>query len=149
MLGISLLFMRVVVGVIMLYYGAQNVFGLFGGDGFDVSSQSFADSFQAELYVGQIAMVGQLAAGLLLILGFLTRYMAAIIGSLAVVVAIQGAQSTESLVKTTSADPLAAVGYPSLIFVISMVMILLGGGLLSLDDRMKTKRRKAKVAQIS
>ncbi len=149
MLGISLLLMRVVVGVIMLYYGVQNVFGLLGGEGFYTSSQSFADSFQADLYVGQIATIGQLVAGFLLIAGFLTRYMAAIIGSLAVIVAIQGAQSTQSLVKTTSTDPLAAVGYPSLIFVISMVMILLGGGLLSLDDRMKTKRRKAKVAQIS
>jgi uncharacterized membrane protein YphA (DoxX/SURF4 family) len=149
MVGISLLLMRTVVGVIMVYYGLQNNFALMGGDGFSASSQSFADSFQAELYVGQIAMVGQLAAGLLLIAGFLTRYMAAFIGALAVTVAVQGAQSTESLVKTTSADPLAAVGYPSLIFVISMVLILLGGGLLSLDDRMKTKRRKARVAQIS
>jgi uncharacterized membrane protein YphA (DoxX/SURF4 family) len=149
MLGLSLLVMRAVVGVIMVYYGLQNVFGLLGGDGFDASSQAFADAFQADVYVGQIAMVAQLAAGVLLISGFLTRYMATVVGALAAVVAMQGAKSTESLVKTTSTDPLAAVGYPSLIVVICMVLVLLGGGLLSLDDRMKSKRRKAKVAQIS
>ncbi len=149
LLGISLLLMRVVVGVIMVYYGLQNVFALLGGDGFTISSQQFADSFRAELYVGQVAMVSQLAAGVLLIFGFLSRYMAAIIGSLAFVAAFKGGQSTESLVRTTSEDPLAAVGYPALLVVMSIVLILLGGGLISLDDRMKSKRRRAKVAQIS
>lgn len=149
MQAFSLLLMRAVVGVIMLYYGVQDVFGLMGGEGFYDSSQHFADAFQAELYVGQIAVIGRLVAGLLLVAGFLSRYMAAVIGALAFVVALQGAQTTESLVKTTSADPLAAVGYPSLVVVMCMVIILQGGGLLSLDDRMKTKRRKAKVAQIS
>jgi putative oxidoreductase len=149
MLGFSLLMMRVVVGAIMLYYGVQDVFGLMGGRGFEQSSQFFADTFGLELYVGQIAMVAQLVAGGMLVLGFLTRYAAAIVGAVMFIGAVIGAKTTESLVKTTSADPLAAVGYPALIVVISIVLILLGGGLLSLDDRMKTKRRKAKVAQIS
>ncbi|MEX2243772.1 MAG: DoxX family protein [Fimbriimonadaceae bacterium] len=146
-LGICLLLMRVVVGVIMIYYGVQNVFALMGGDGFTSSSQQFADVFGAELYVGQAAMVGQLAAGVLLVLGLFTRYAATVIGALAFVVAVQGAP--ESLVRTTSADPLAAVGFPTCLVVMSFVLIFLGGGLLSLDARMQTRRRKAKVAQLS
>ena len=146
-LGICLLLMRVVVGVIMIYYGVQNVFALMGGDGFTSSSQQFADVFGAELYVGQAAMVGQLAAGVLLVFGLFTRYAATVIGALAFVVAVQGAP--ESLVRTTSADPLAAVGFPTCLVVMSFVLIFLGGGLLSLDSRMQTRRRKAKVAQLS
>lgn len=146
-LGICLLLMRVVVGVIMIYYGVQNVFALMGGDGFTSSSQQFADVFGAELYVGQAAMVGQLAAGVLLVFGLFTRYAATVIGALAFVVAVQGAP--ESLVRTTSADPLAAVGFPTCLVVMSLVLIFLGGGLLSLDARMQTRRRKAKVAQLS
>jgi uncharacterized membrane protein YphA (DoxX/SURF4 family) len=146
-LGICLLLMRVVVGVIMIYYGVQNVFALMGGDGFTSSSQQFADVFGAELYVGQAAMVGQLAAGVLLVFGLFTRYAATVIGALAFVVAVQGAP--ESLVRTTSADPLAAVGFPTCLVVMSLVLIFLGGGLLSFDARMQTRRRKAKVAQLS
>jgi uncharacterized membrane protein YphA (DoxX/SURF4 family) len=146
-LGICLLLMRVVVGVIMIYYGVQNVFALMGGDGFTSSSQQFADVFGAELYVGQAAMVGQLAAGVLLVFGLFTRYAATVIGALAFVVAVQGAP--ESLVRTTSTDPLAAVGFPTCLVVMSLVLIFLGGGLLSLDARMQTRRRKAKVAQLS
>jgi uncharacterized membrane protein YphA (DoxX/SURF4 family) len=146
-LGICLLLMRVVVGVIMIYYGVQNVFALMGGDGFTSSSQQFADVFGAELYVGKAAMVGQLAAGVLLVFGLFTRYAATVIGALAFVVAVQGAP--ESLVRTTSADPLAAVGFPTCLVVMSFVLIFLGGGLLSLDSRMQTRRRKAKVAQLS
>jgi uncharacterized membrane protein YphA (DoxX/SURF4 family) len=146
-LGICLLMMRVVVGVIMIYYGVQNVFALMGGDGFTSSSQQFADVFGAELYVGQAAMIGQLAAGVLLVFGLFTRYAATVIGALAFVVAVQGAP--ESLVRTTSADPLAAVGFPTCLVVMSFVLIFLGGGLLSLDARMQTRRRKAKVAQLS
>ena len=149
MTAFSLLMMRVVVGVVMVYYGLQNVFGLMGGQGFDASSKFFAETFGVELYVGQVAMGAQLTAGVLLILGLLTRYAAAIVGAVMFIGAVIGAKSTESLVKTTSEDPLAAVGYPSLIVVMALVLILLGGGMLSLDDRMKTKRRKAKVAQIT
>lgn len=147
--SISLLMMRVVLGVIMLYYGVQNLFGLMGGPGFYASSQEFANGFQAELYVGQIAMVAQFVAGILLISGLLTRYASTIIAALAAVVAMKGAMATHSLVRTTSEDPLAAVAYPTCILVMAFVLIFLGGGQFSLDARMKTKRRKAKVAQLS
>ena len=147
--AISLLMMRVVLGVLMLYYGSQNLFGMMGGLGFTASSQDFANGFQAELYVGQIAMVAQFVAGVLLIGGLLTRYAATIIGALMFVVAVKGAVATQSLVRTTSEDPLAAVAYPTCILVMAFTLIFLGGGLFSLDVRMKTKRRKAKVAQLS
>jgi putative oxidoreductase len=148
-LGMSLLLMRVVVGVLMVYYGLQNVFALMGGEGFYASSQHFADTFGVEHYVGQAAMVSQFVAGLLLIAGLLTRFAAVIVGSMMMVAAMIGAKSTESLVKTTSEDPLAAVGYPTCILVMSLVLIFLGGGLLSFDSRMQTNRRKAKVAKLS
>ncbi len=148
-LGWSLLLMRVVIGVIMLYYGVQNVFGVMGGEGFYASSESFANAFGVEHYVGQAAMVGQLVAGVLLIAGLATRVAALVIGSMMMVAAVMGAQNTESLVKTTSTDPLAAVGYPTCILVMSIVMIFLGGGLLSIDAKLKTDRRKAKVAKLS
>lgn len=148
-LGLALVLMRVVVGVIMLYYGLQNVFALMGGAGFDASSQTFADAFGVEVYVGQAAMIGQLVAGILLIAGLATRFAAVVIGSMMMIAAVMGAQNTESLVKTTSTDPLAAVGYPTCILTMSIVLIFLGGGLVSVDAKLKTDRRKAKVAKLS
>lgn len=147
--AISLLMVRVVLGVIMLYYGTQNLFGLMGGAGFYASSQDFASGFQAELYVGQIAMIAQFAAGILLIGGLLSRYAATILAALMFVAAMKGVYATHSLVRTTGDDPLSAVAYPTCILVMSFVIVLMGGGQFSLDSRMKSKRRKAKVAQLS
>ena len=147
--GGVLLLVRAVLGALMIYYGVQHVFGLMGGDGFDASAQRFADTFSVPFYVGQTAVIGQLVAGVLILLGFLTRFAAALVGALMAVAAVIGAKTTESLVKTTSSDPLAAVGYPTALMVMAIALIALGGGLLSLDSNFKTKRRKAKVAQIS
>lgn len=140
--GFSLLLIRTVLGVLMLYYGLQHVFALLGGDGYFVSSQSFADSLGLPLYAGQAAMITQFAGGLLVLVGLLTRFLGLLIALVMTFAAASGAQSTESIVKTTSTDPIAAVGYPTCLVVMALVLFMLGGGLLSLDSLIATKRRR-------
>jgi len=133
----------------MVYYGLQHVFGIMGGEGFEASTEQFAKTFDMPSYVGQIAMIGQLVAGLLLLPGLLTRIAAFLIASLMAVGAVIGAKSTETLIKTTSQDPLAAVGYPTALIMLAFVLMFLGGGTASMDAAMAAKRRKVKAAKHS
>lgn len=145
-----MLLVRVVLGVLMLYYGLQDVFGLLGGEGFAASAANVADTFGVAVYLGQVAIIGRLVAGVFLIIGLATRFAASLVALLMTVAAVIGAQSTESLVKTTSSDPLAAVGYPVTLVVMSFVLIFLGGGLLALDSKLfaagRASRAKAQEA---
>ena len=145
--GLALLLLRLVLGLLMLYYGLQQVFGLMGGQGFPASSKEFAESFRVFEYVGQVAVVAQLVAGVLLLAGFLTRIAALVVGSLMCVAAIVGAQTTQTLVRTTSDDPLAAVGYPTALLVMSVVLMLLGGGMLAVDSRLFAPRGRGPSAK--
>lgn len=145
--GLSLLLLRLVLGLLMLYYGLQQVFGLMGGAGFAASSKEFADSFNVFVYIGQIAIIAQLVAGVCLLAGFMTRIAALVVGSLMCVAAIVGAQTTETLVRTTSSDPLAAVGYPTALLVMSIVLMLLGGGMMAIDSRLFAARGRGTLAK--
>lgn len=147
--GLVCLLIRIVLGTIMLYYGLQHVFGLMGGDGFEASTAQFATTFDMPLYVGQIAIIGQLVAGAMLIPGLLTRVAAFLIASLMAVGAVIGAKSTETLIKTTSDDPLAAVGYPTALIMLAFVLMFLGSGSASLDAAMAAKRKRIKAAKHS
>ena len=55
--GLALLLVRLVLGLLMLCYGLQQVFGLMGGQGFAASSSEFANSFV--LAKMKIAMEGR------------------------------------------------------------------------------------------
>ncbi|MCH8977886.1 MAG: DoxX family protein [Armatimonadetes bacterium] len=145
--GLALLLVRLVLGLLMLYYGLQQVFGLMGGLGFAASSKEFADSFSVFSYIGQAAVIAQLVAGVFLLAGFLTRIAALVVGSLMCVAAIVGARTTETLVRTVSEDPLAAVGYPTALLVMSVVLMLLGGGMLAVDSRLFAPRARGTLAK--
>ncbi len=145
--GLALLLLRLVLGLLMLYYGLQQVFGLMCGSGFAASSKEFADSFSVFGYIGQVAIIAQLVAGVCLLAGFMTRIAALVVGSLMCVAAIVGAQTTETLVRTTSDDPLAAVGYPTALLVMSVVLMLLGGGMLAIDSKLFVPRGRGTSAK--
>jgi putative oxidoreductase len=67
---ISLLILRVIVGVIFAAHGAQKMFGLFGGPGL----KAMVDMMGT---LGYFICVGEFLGGLGLIFGFLSRFSAA------------------------------------------------------------------------
>ena len=145
--GLALVLVRLVLGLLMLYIGLQQVFGLMGGVGLASASKEFAASFGVVEYIGQAAIISQLVAGVFLLAGFLTRVAAFVIAALMFVAAIVGAQTTETLVRTTSDDPLAAVGYPTALLVMSVVLMLLGGGMLAIDSKLFASRARGPSAK--
>jgi putative oxidoreductase len=80
---VSLLILRVVVGVIFAAHGAQKLFGVFGGMG-------LAETVKMMGPLGYLVTIGEFFGGLGLIVGFLTRFSAAsliviMLGAIAIV----------------------------------------------------------------
>jgi putative oxidoreductase len=72
---VSLLLVRVIVGVIFAAHGGQKVFGAFGGPGLGAMMQPPPDGMGAVL--GFLVSIGECFGGLGLIVGILTRFSAA------------------------------------------------------------------------
>ena len=71
---VSLLLVRVIVGVIFAAHGAQKLFGVWGGHGLEAMVQPPPQGMGT---LGYFVTVGEFFGGLGLILGFLTRFSAA------------------------------------------------------------------------
>lgn len=69
-LDISLLAMRIIVGIIFFAHGAQKVFGAFGGKGLAATVESMGP-------IGYLVAIGECFGGLGIIVGFLSRFSAA------------------------------------------------------------------------
>lgn len=67
---LSLLLMRVIVGIIFTAHGAQKMFGAFGGPGLDAVVENMG-------MIGYPVAIAEFFGGLGLIVGFLTRFSAA------------------------------------------------------------------------
>lgn len=70
LVDVSLLFVRVIVGVIFAAHGAQKLFGAFGGMG-------LAETVKMMGPLGYLVTIGEFFGGLGLVFGFLTRFSAA------------------------------------------------------------------------
>jgi putative oxidoreductase len=75
---LGLLLLRLAVGAILIGHGLQKAFGLWGGPGFDGFQASLTDmGFQHADILTYVATGGQIAAGVLLVLGLFTPVAAA------------------------------------------------------------------------
>ena len=82
---LGLLLLRLGVGALLIAHGLQKAFGLWGGPGFDGFEKSLTDmGFQHADILTYVAAGGQIAAGVLLVLGLFTPVAAA--GALAYLV---------------------------------------------------------------
>ena len=70
LVDLSLLILRVVVGIIFAAHGAQKLFGAFGGMG-------LAETVKMMGPLGYLVTIGEFFGGLGLVVGFLTRFSAA------------------------------------------------------------------------
>lgn len=84
---ISLLVMRVIVGVIFVAHGAQKLFGVWGGHGLMATVEAMGP------FLGYSVTIGEFFGGLGLIVGFLTRFSSAalIVIMLGAIVTVHGA----------------------------------------------------------
>ncbi|HVT27817.1 MAG TPA: DoxX family protein [Lacipirellulaceae bacterium] len=69
---VSLLLIRIVVGVIFMAHGAQKMFGMFGGPGLNAVVQMFGGG-----PLGYLVSIGEFFGGVGIAFGFLSRFSAA------------------------------------------------------------------------
>jgi len=130
LVNIALLILRLGVGIIMVAHGAQKVFGLFGGPGIEGFAGMMSSlGFTPPMVWAWIAGLGELLGGSFLILGILPRLSAGIISiiMLVAVVVVHG-----------KGGYFASGGgfeYPLFILMVSLALILTGGGKLSLFNK--------------
>jgi putative oxidoreductase len=73
--------LRIVLGVVFVVHGAQKLFGLFGGDGLSGAATAMASyGLEPAMLWAVVAGIVQLAGGVALLLGFLTRWTALTLG---------------------------------------------------------------------
>lgn len=84
MLDLGLLLLRLVVGLLLAAHGAQKLFGWFGGDGLQGTSQGFAGlGYPNAKVMAAVAGLTELAAGLGLTAGLFVSFAAAgVIGTM-------------------------------------------------------------------
>ncbi len=114
---------RITAGLLLVPYGAQKLFGWFGGNAARILDEFHALGFEpAAFFVGASGVI-EFFGGLLLALGLLTRPVALVCaGMLGVTVYV------------TSAAGWFAMGYPLLWTAVCMAIGIQGGGPLSLDS---------------
>ena len=125
----GLLLLRCAVGAIMMYHGAQKLFGLFGGGGIAGTSAFFGTlGVPFPEIAAWLAGAGELGGGLLLLVGLFTPLAAAVIAidmiaAIALVHAAKGFSGPDGF------------EFPMLIAASAMALVFTGPGRYSLDER--------------
>lgn len=118
---------RVTAGLFLLPHGAQKLFGWFGGYGVEATGQFFETKLGLPASLALLAGLIEFFGGIMLALGLLTRPVAALVFGLMVVAAVQvhvplGFFWTDG-----------GFEYPLLWALISLSVMLRGGGRYSID----------------
>lgn len=131
----AVLLARVAVGIVFFAHGAQKVFGWFGGYGLQPTVDAMTKSGMPTI-VPYLVSFGELAAGLGLILGFLTRIAAG-----GMFVEMLGAVVFVHWKNGFFADK-HGFEYPLTLCLISLAVVLTGAGAYSLDAVLSREHMK-------
>lgn len=115
--------LRLAVAALFLYHGAQKAFGWFGGSGWDVTVEAWAQTYGLPVLLSGCVIVGELLVFFSLFFGFFTR-----LGGLGVVVIMTGA-----LALTARGAAFGDLQMPLILLACGLSLACLGGGLVSLD----------------
>ena len=128
----STLIIRIGVGVVFVFYGAQKLFGMFGGAGISGTTAGFASmGFPAPGVMAVLAGVGELLGGLLVLPGIITRYAA---GTLLVIMLV-------AMFVVHWKHGFAAMAFPFAMAMMAGSLVVSGGGRASVDKIIKIDER--------
>jgi putative oxidoreductase len=133
-LSIALVLLRSILGVVFFMHGAQKVLGWFGGYGLKATVGYFKTALHIPSPLGYAAAIAEFFGSIALLLGVFTQ--AAALGILlTMVVATFTVHAPAGFFLNTTNDPKRGSGYEYTLTlaVIALVLVLLGGGIYSLD----------------
>lgn len=126
----------------MMYYGAQKVFGAFGGDGIQKTLAEFHDAMGIPAPLTLLAMTAELLGGLGLVLGLLTSIAAFGAACTMAVATYENCKQPGTLaaIFDGKGDP-SKLFYTGALCCAAITIMIMGAGSYSLDSRFFMKRR--------
>jgi putative oxidoreductase len=133
------LIIRVMLGIVMLPHGAQKLLGWFGGFGFAGTMGFFTEQMHIPAAVAFLVIMGESFGSLGLILGFLTRFIAAsyvliMLGAIAMVHWPNG-----FFMNWSGKQAGEGFEYHLLVIGMSLALLIAGGGKWSVDGAIAKK----------
>ena len=126
---VTIAFMRLVLGIIFLGHGGQKAMGWFGGHGWNGTMQMFTGVMHFPAFFAVCAILAEFVGGILLIIGFLSR-LAALAIAINMMVAILKVHLHNGLLGGPQGP---GFEYPLALLAICILIIMKGGGALSID----------------
>jgi len=138
----ALLILRVGVGLIAMFYGAQKLFGVFGGSGIHGTIAFMKNVFHIPLPLAILAMVGEFFGGLGMIVGALTPLAAFGFACTMAVATYEnwvGHNLTEVILAKPSPAQASEAFYTVSLFLGAVTIMIAGAGKLSVDAKLFRK----------
>ncbi|SDP96561.1 putative oxidoreductase [Mucilaginibacter sp. OK268] len=128
---------RLTLGFILLPHGAQKLLGLFGGMGFANTMQYFTGVVHLPWLIGFIVIVIEFAGSILLIMGWATRIIAALIIPLFIGIIITHHWQAGFFMDWFGTNPKGFEGFEFDLLMIGLAisLVISGGGRFSVDHR--------------
>ena len=143
---LGLLVLRVGVGLILLYYGCQKMFGLFAGPGFSHTIEGFQKTGFPPL-LGALSIFAEFFGSLGLITGTLTRVAAlgvTVNMAVATWVVLKQPDIIANIFKYGQATDARTIGFPLLLCLGALAILFAGAGRFSIDAKLFGKRAPKK-----
>jgi putative oxidoreductase len=140
-------FVRLFLGGVMFPHGAQKMFGWFGGSGWAATLKYFQDNLQIPLALGIAAIITEFVGSICLILGFWTRLWALGMGILISVAAYKVHWVHGFWMNWFGKQKGEGIEYHLLVLGMSLGLLCLGGGNLSIDKLFSRKGEKREKKQ--
>jgi len=130
---VSMLLLRLALGVAMFPHGAQKVLGWFGGHGFSGTMGFFTGTLHIPAFLAFLAIAAEFAGALALVTGLFTRIAAFGIG---VTMFVAGAMHWQHgfFLNWAGNQKGEGIEYHLLAIAISLALIIRGGGKWALDS---------------
>ena len=136
---LTLTFARVILALVFMGHGAQKMFGWFGGPGFSRAIEIFESSMGIPPALTVMAMVAEVFGGLGLLVGLLTRVAASGVLVVMIVAPLANGLYVRFFMNWTGRNPGEGYEYHLLAIALILVVMVHGGGALSLDRLIATR----------
>lgn len=137
---VSLLLLRLLLGVVMFPHGAQKVFGWWGGHGLSATIEGFTTHMGIPLVFAWLAVAAEFLGSLGLVVGLLTRVAAFGIAAVMVVATAMVHGKTGFFMNWAGNQQGEGFEYHLLAIAATLVLMIDGGGKASLDRALTAGR---------
>ena len=133
---VSMLVLRLGLGIVFFPHGAQKALGWFGGYGFNATLAAFTDKMHIPLVFAFLAIAAEFLGAIALILGFFTRVAAFGIAVVMVVAIYMVHGRFGFFMNWSGAQKGEGFEYHLLVIAIAVALMIKGGGSFSIDKKL-------------